>query len=211
MAEKPRDYPVGIKPKGNKFAAFTSYLGQRNYLGSFDTVEEAVAAREVSLGQIIKELRVCPCCDKKFEVDSKIQRFCNPKCKGAYKYKTEKVTTESQYEEISGNWSRYLSRLLYAAGRKRDNLTREDLLAVLERQNYCCAISGLPLTCQLKLGTRVWSNASVDRIEAGGSYSKENIQLVCRSVNSWRSDMPLDLFKEVCKAVATHSQERLEV
>lgn len=208
---KPRDYPIGIKPKGNKFAAFTSYLGQRNYLGSFVSVGEAVAAREESLKGIVKVNRTCPCCDNEFELKSKQQRFCSPKCKGAYKYRTEKVTTESQYELISGNWVRYLSRLLYAAGRKRDSLTREDLLTILKKQNYCCAISGLPLTCQLKLGTKVWSNASVDRIEAGASYTPDNIQLVCRAVNSWRSDMPLSLFISVCKAVANNNQDRLEV
>ena len=69
---------------------------------------------------------------------------------------------------------------------------------------------GLPLTCKLEKGTKFWSNASVDRILAGGSYEKNNIQLVCRAVNSWRSDMPLEDFIQVCKAVASY-QERLEV
>lgn len=50
---------------------------------------------------------------------------------------------------------------------------------------------------------------SLNRIEAGGSYTKDNIQLVCRAVNSWRSNMPLKDFIDVCKAVASY-QERLE-
>ena len=95
-----------------------------------------------------------------------------------------------------------MSRLLYAAGRKRDKLTRNDLLEVLESQNYKCAISGIDLTCSLEKGTRFWTNASVDRIVAGGPYTKENIQLVCRAVNSWRSDLPVDVFLEVCRKVA---------
>ena len=124
---------------------------------------------------------------------------------------TGKVTTLSQYQKISGNWKRYVSRLLYAAGRKRDNLSREDLLEILEKQNYKCAISGLDLTCKLEKGIKFWSNASVDRIKAGDSYTKDNIQLVCRAVNSWRSDMPLETFIEVCRAVANHNpKERNE-
>lgn len=44
-----------------------------------------------------------------------------------------------------------------------------------------------------------------------GPYTIDNIQLVCRAVNSWRSDMPLELFIKVCKAVANNNQESLEV
>ncbi|MCB0367966.1 MAG: hypothetical protein KDD45_00655 [Bdellovibrionales bacterium] len=119
-----------------------------------------------------------------------------------------KVTTESQYKEISGNWERYLSRLLYSAGRKRDNLSREDLFDILVKQDYKCAISGIPLTCLLTKGTRNWTNASVDRIDAGGSYKKENVQLVCRAVNSWRSDIPLQEFIEICRLVADYNPKR---
>lgn len=152
---------------------------------------------------------LCQSCLKEFTPISSVHKFCSSACKGKWKYTCEAVTTKGQYLKISGNWQRYLSRLLYFDGRKRDQLTREDLLSLLEEQNYLCAISGLPLTCQLEKGKRFWSNASVDRIEAGGPYTKDNIQLVCRAVNSWRSDMPLDEFIKVCKAVASY-QERLE-
>jgi len=153
--------------------------------------------------------RTCVCCGKEFEAKNRL--YCSDVCKGKYKYEVGAVTTKSQYENISGNWVRYLSRLLYAAGRKRDKLSRDELLILLEKQNYKCAISGLDLTCQLEKGVRCWTNASVDRIDAGGPYTKDNIQLVCRAVNSWRSDMPLELFITVCKAVANNNQESLEV
>lgn len=151
----------------------------------------------------------CKSCSVLFTPVSSVHKFCSSSCKGKWKYTCEAVTTKGQYEKISGSWLRYLSRLLYFDGRKRDQLTREDLLEVIANQDYKCAISGLPLTCQLEKGKRFWSNASVDRIEAGGPYSKDNIQLVCRAVNSWRSNMPLKDFIDVCKAVASY-QERLE-
>lgn len=143
----------------------------------------------------------CPVCDEAFTPVNKKHRFCTKGCKGKWKYVNNDVTTASQYKQISGDWSRYLSRLLYAAGRKRDSLTRDDLLKKLVEQDYKCAISGLPLTCQLEKGVKFPHNASVDRIEAGGSYTPDNIQLVCKAVNSWRSDTPLDDFIEVCRAV----------
>lgn len=147
-------------------------------------------------------------CGTEFRPFSGVNKFCSTPCKGKWKYITGQVTTESQYEEISGNWTRYLSRLLYAAGRKRDGLTRDDLLLLLDEQDYKCAISGIPLTCKLKKGTKFWTNASVDRIIAGGPYTVGNIQLVCRGLNSWRSDMPLDEFIEVCRQVAKHNSKK---
>jgi len=49
------------------------------------------------------------------------------------------------------------------------------------------------------------------RLDAGGPYTINNIQLVCRAVISWGSDMLLELFIKVCKAVANNNQEGLEV
>lgn len=118
------------------------------------------------------------------------------------------MTTEKQYKEISGNWSKYLTRLLYCAGRKRDGLDLETLLRVLEKQNYKCALSGVPLTCQLEVGTKFPHNASVDRIIPGGTYTEENIQLVCRSLNHWRGDTELNDFIRMCKAVSDFNASR---
>lgn len=154
------------------------------------------------------KFKSCVVCTAEFKPKSGVHKFCSDTCKGKWKYITGTFSTENQYKEISGNWDRYLSRLLYAAGRKRDRLTRRELFEILVRQDYRCAISGLPLTCQLALGTKFWSNASVDRIKPGGTYSKDNIQLVCKAVNSWRSNMPLDDFIEVCRAVAAYNPKR---
>lgn len=213
---KKRDYkrkdpniPRGVYARGDKWGSFVCSLGVKTHLGLFKTVEEAIKAREEASKLIPVRVKTCKNCAKEFIIAQSKQEFCCDYCKGNYKYTSEKITTESQYGLISGNWQRYLSRLLYAAGRKRSELTRADLLEVLVKQNYKCAISGLPLTCKLEKGKKFWTNASVDRINAGGPYSKDNIQLVCRAVNSWRSDMPLKDFVDVCKAVASY-QERLE-
>jgi len=53
----------------------------------------------------------------------------------------------------------------------------------------------------------VCNNASLDRIEAGGPYIKENIQLVCTALNSWRADTELEEFKWWCRKV-TECQEK---
>jgi len=211
MAKKPHDYPAGVYQKGSKWTAFTSYKGVKTHLGTFENYEEACEARKEASLLMPKDERECPVCGSAFNAVQTKQKFCTPQCKGKWKYISDAVTTEGQYKAISGNWPRYLSRLLYAAGRKRDKLSREDLLVIISLQDYKCAISGLPLTCNLENGTKFWSNASVDRINAGGPYTPDNVQLVCRAVNSWRSDMPLEAFIKVCRAVANHNpEERIE-
>ena len=154
-------------------------------------------------------IRVCDTCKQKYEVKvkNKVQRFCSLECKGKWKYKSKIVTTETQYEKISGNWERYLRRLLYAGGKKRALLSVEELLEILEDQDYRCAISGIPMTCLLEKGTKFPYNVSVDRVKAGGSYTKDNIQLVCNCLNSWRGDTDLEFFIEVCKKVADYNSE----
>ena len=147
----------------------------------------------------------CLVCGASFKPTNYKHKYCSPACKGKVKYILDKTTTSSQYASISGNWDRYLPRLLYFGGRKRDKLTFDILKKKLVEQNYKCAISGLEMTCLLDKGKKFWTNVSVDRIEAGGSYTEDNIQLVCRAVNSWRSDTPLDEFIDICKAIAKHN------
>lgn len=114
--------------------------------------------------------------------------------------------TEKQYERISGNWSLYLSRLIYAGGKKRKDLSRQDLLEILELQDYKCALSGVELTCNLEVGKKFLTNASLDRIEAGGPYIKSNVQIVCQGLNKWRSDTPLEEFLWWCRKVTEYNE-----
>lgn len=127
--------------------------------------------------------KLCVVCDNPFVPKSGINKFCSPQCKGKWPYITGKRSTENQYKEISGNWKRYFSRVLYSSGRKKDNLTREILLNILEKQRYRCALSNIPLTCILENGKITLTNASIDQIEAGGGYTINNIRLVCRICN----------------------------
>lgn len=157
-----------------------------------------------------KKDKPCAVCGEVFTPKSGVHKFCSTQCRGKWKYITGFASTANQYKEISGNWDRYLSRLLYVAGRKRDGLTRGDLQELLEKQNYKCALSGLPLTCNLELGKKFPYNASIDRIVAGGEYSRNNIQLVCKALNCWRADTDLDEFILMCEAVAEFQAKQRE-
>lgn len=145
--------------------------------------------------------KACAVCGTAFAPRSGVHKFCSVECKGKWPYMTGVMSTASQYKSISGNWRRYYLRLLQASSRKQDGLTVDHLLALHDAQGGLCAISGLPMTCELIKGRICYTNASIDRIEAGGAYSPGNVQLVCRHVNSWRGIMPLDVFISVCRAV----------
>ena len=93
-------------------------------------------------------------------------------------------------------------------GTNRKNLSVAELVETLEKQNFKCALSGEPLTCKLEFGTVSKTNASIDRINAGGPYTKENIQLVCSIVNNLRVDMTVDEFIDWCRKVADHAVQK---
>ena len=147
----------------------------------------------------------CAVCNSLFKPVSGVHKFCSDKCKGKWKYISGAMTTESQYKYISGNWSRYFTRLC-CRSHKRETLTVEQCIEILEKQEGKCALSGIDLTCQLVKGERCLTNASLDRIEAGGPYIKENVQLVCTVLNSLRRDTPVDEFVWWCKKVSEYNE-----
>lgn len=146
----------------------------------------------------------CAVCETPFIPKSGVHKFCSETCKGRWKYIVGVETTESQYARISGNWRRYFVRLCNRST-GRSGLSAEDCLELLEQQEGLCALSGIELTCKLEKGVVCKTNASLDRIEAGGPYIKSNVQLVCAVLNKFRIDTPLDEFKWWCRKVTEYT------
>lgn len=96
------------------------------------------------------------------------------------------------YKDIPG---KVFSRL--RNGAKQRNLdfeiTIEDIWNQYIKQNKRCAFSGVPLEFGL--------DASVDRIDSSSGYWKYNIQIVHKTLNMMKKDMPNDLFISWCKMV----------
>ena len=107
-------------------------------------------------------------------------------------------------EVASGDWSKFFGQRLGAA-RGRGELSRDMLIDLLKRQNYRCALSGVPLTCLLQKGTVTKTNASIDRINPKGGYVLENVQLVCAVINKFRVDLPVNEFVSWCRKVADYA------
>jgi hypothetical protein len=147
----------------------------------------------------------CVTCGVEFVLKSGSQIYCTRKCRRVeYRKEGSHESTTAQYALISGNWEKYLRRLL-ARSFNRSGLTVEDCVSMLKKQNYRCALSGVPLTCTLVKGEVSKTNVSLDRVDPKGAYVKENVQLVCSVLNKFRIDTPLDEFIEWCKKVANHA------
>lgn len=139
----------------------------------------------------------CKTCNKEFETLHPKYMCCSAQCG-----KINKVVT--RYLKENGNWDLYFKHLLY---RKKCNLTPLDLIKMLDAQDGKCALSGEKLTCTKIRGEVSKTNASIDRVNAGGEYNVDNVQLVCRAVNSFRNNLTVADFINWCKKVAKYGNK----
>ena len=147
---------------------------------------------------------ICAVCESVFLQNHHTHKYCSSTCKRKQYRENGSETTERQYILISGNWGKYFGRLCTRAFR-RDLLSKYDCVALLEAQGYKCALTGVELTCILEKGTVCKTNASIDRIDPKGPYARENVQLVCATINKLRVDMSVDDFINWCKKVSEYA------
>lgn len=138
----------------------------------------------------LKRTRTCPVCSTVFDYGKASKIYCSVECNNALE------------PERMSNPRRFFQSAL-SPQRTNDGLTADDLLEILERQGGRCALTGKQLTFVRGKGA-VDTNASIDRLQAGGLYTKENIQLVCSAVNSFRRALSVEDFVSWCEAVVEH-------
>ena len=89
-------------------------------------------------------------------------------------------------------------------GKFECTINKDDLIALYEKQNHKCALSGIEMTT-IKGSGKFPSNASVDRIDPGKDYSLDNIRLVCNHVNMMRSNLSDENLLYYCKAIIEYN------
>ena len=143
--------------------------------------------------------RTCITCNTKFETDRSNKTYCSIRCK--------KISYRKRvYERKDGDWEWYFKGLLNNR-EDRKKLTPDLLVKLLENQNYKCALSGVKMTCKRIQGKTnyILTNASIDRINPGKEYNYDNIQIVCRAINSFRGNMSINEFINWCNKVTEHA------
>lgn len=146
----------------------------------------------------------CGYCEGVFTPKSGSHKFCSRRCKEKARCGTDNTTT--QYARISGRWDKYFSRLCGQKHRK-GVITRDDCIAILNRQGGRCALSGETLTCDLSVGNKNHTNASLDRIDPRKGYEHTNVQLVCAVLNSFRNSVSVEDFVGWCRKVTQYAEK----
>ena len=140
-------------------------------------------------GQIL-----CPSCSKHLDASSfdRNRKLCS-----ACKQSNRAVVVSSSYQ----NFLRNLHSQSKSANKKGRSgrllewsITPEDLIALWEKQEGRCALSGMYLTHHRDGSGKKEYNASIDRISPEKEYSPENVQLVCYRVNLLKHNLPEDMF-----------------
>ena len=85
-------------------------------------------------------------------------------------------------------------------------LTEDDLIGIFIAQRGICALSGVRMTIKpTGKGPKVWTAASLDRIDSGGNYTLDNVHMVCLAVNTMKNSMSVEEFTFWCANVAVRS------
>lgn len=102
------------------------------------------------------------------------------------------------YKEIGKQFFNQLTANAKSRGLSCD-ITIEDIWELYIKQNKYCNLSGLPI--QFKKPT----TASVDRIDSSKGYTLDNIQLVHKTINIMKMDLPDQDFINLCHKVSEYS------
>lgn len=87
------------------------------------------------------------------------------------------------------------------------NITLEYLLDLWNEQKGTCALSGVPMTYELKTG-RTPTNLSLDKIDREKGYIIGNVQLVCMACNQIKSDLSDETMYYFCKKIAEQYENK---
>lgn len=133
--------------------------------------------------------RTCRC-GVVFKPANASHRVCTAQC-----YTLGQV--ERSYRYMNGNPRAYILHLIAKPGRR--HLKIDDMMAILERQQGRCALSGVELTFVKRTdGVKQHTNLSIDRRDSSRGYELDNIQLVCAIVNIMKSSLTVDQLRWWC-------------
>jgi hypothetical protein len=153
-------------------------------------------------------LRPCSKCGKLLSADSqnfyqKKSGILSSECRKCFRERSSKNQKVRHYAGGIDYHLSYIMRGVRQRARKTDvecEIDAEFLKMLLKKQNGLCAISKTPLTF-LKGQGHIPTNASVDRIDSGKGYTKDNVQLVAHQINTMKSNLSINQFIDWCELV----------
>jgi hypothetical protein len=122
-------------------------------------------------------------------------------CKSCCKEGNQRSRTK-KYSSFEGRVSTFLSSCRKNAEKRKHecSITAKNLTDAWQTQNGICAYTGFEMTT----APGRYNSVSVERINNSIGYTAENTILVCNIVNRMKSDIPGEVFFDVCRAVVRH-------
>lgn len=147
----------------------------------------------------------CKCGTEKFVLASTLRRGKSTCCIDC--------ANSKHYKGVGDISSTFFSRILEGA-RTRNiqvSITIEYILDLLKKQEYRCALSGMPLIMSKTFSTdrtnKVSSTtASLDRIDSSKGYVLGNVQWVHKDINIMKNKFDQNYFIDVCKKIIQKNQ-----
>lgn len=128
-----------------------------------------------------------------------------------YKKRCRSCVQDNNRRVFSSTYQQYLMRLGYSLKHARQKqgvewgITSEDLADLWEEQAGRCAVTNLIMTHHRDGSGNKAFNASIDRINPEVGYLKQNVQLVCYTVNIMKHALSPDEFFFWIKSIYEHS------
>lgn len=142
--------------------------------------------------------------------DAITRNFKDYSCK-----KCSKLHKKIDYTKQRTNKLKYLNTLegyiktilQHAKSRKKHdfNITFDDVLEIYNKQNGLCVYTKETLTHVLGEGN-INTNMSLDRIDSNKGYTKDNVQLTLRIINTMKSNLKEIDFLNFCKLVTINNK-----
>jgi len=131
-------------------------------------------------------------------------RFVKNKTNGYYSCSVCLENNSKRYRKQ--HWLKYLAQK--ANSRKKDGseiLSEEILTKIYEKQNKCCALSGMAFDMSEEL-----YRPSLDRIDSNKPYTTDNIQLVLFIVNKMKRELKESEFMSICYNISQNYQYNIK-
>lgn len=127
------------------------------------------------------------------------------------KHKCRSCVQDANRRVYSGTYQQYLMRLGYSLkyARKKQGyeweIESEDLIDLWQKQKGRCALTNVIMTHHRDGSGNKAFNASIDRINPEVAYRKDNLQLVCYTVNIIKGSLSPDEFFFWIKSIYEHA------
>jgi hypothetical protein len=122
-------------------------------------------------------------------------------CKQCCKKGNEKSRAK-KYSTFEGRITTLLRCCRISAIKRKQEctITSEDLVNAWQKQGGICVYTGYEMTT----APSQYNSVSVERVDNSIGYTAENTVLVCNIVNRMKSDIPGEIFFDICLAVVRH-------